>query len=45
MVITGAFQEVETATDVMFRDGDSLARLYPSLLEHALLVPLGHQVV
>src|SRR6266404_1786250 len=33
-----SFQEVETATDVMFRDADSLARLYPSLLQHAMLV-------
>jgi len=33
-----SFQEVETATDVMFRDPDSLARLYPSLLQHAMLV-------
>lgn len=33
-----SFQEVETATDVMFRDPDSLAGLYPSLLQHAMLV-------
>jgi hypothetical protein len=33
-----SFQEVEIATDVMFRDADSLARLYPSLLQHAMLV-------
>lgn len=33
-----SFQEVETATDVMFCDADSLARLYPSLLQHAMLV-------
>jgi hypothetical protein len=33
-----SFQEVETATDVMFRDADSLSRLYPSLLQHAMLV-------
>jgi hypothetical protein len=33
-----SFQEVETATDVMFRDPESLARLYPSLLQHAMLV-------
>src|SRR4029079_13471599 len=33
-----SFQEVETATDIMFRDGDSLSRLYPSLLKHAMLV-------
>jgi hypothetical protein len=33
-----SFQEVETATDVMFRDADSLARLYPSLIQHAMLV-------
>lgn len=33
-----SFQEVETATDLMFRDADSLARLYPSLLQHAMLV-------
>lgn len=33
-----SFQEVETATDVMFRDADSLAGLYPSLLQHAMLV-------
>src|SRR5262249_29436490 len=28
----------EIATDVMFRDADSLALLYPSLLKHAMLV-------
>jgi len=33
-----SFQEVETATDIMFRDADSLSRLYPSLLKHAMLV-------
>lgn len=33
-----SFQEVETATDVMFRDPESLARLYPSLLHHAMLI-------
>lgn len=33
-----SFQEVETATDIMFRDPDSLAQLYPSLLQHAMLV-------
>jgi hypothetical protein len=33
-----SFQEVETATDVMFRDAEALARLYPSLLQHAMLV-------
>jgi len=33
-----SFQEVETATDIMFRDADSLSRLYPSLLQHAMLV-------
>jgi hypothetical protein len=33
-----SFQEVETANDVMFRDPDSLARLYPSLLQHAMLI-------
>ena len=33
-----SFQEVETATDVMFRDADSLAGLYPNLLQHAMLV-------
>jgi len=33
-----SFQEVELATDVMFHDADSLARLYPSLLQHAMLV-------
>jgi hypothetical protein len=33
-----SFQEVETATDVMFRGADSLSRLYPSLLQHAMLV-------
>ncbi len=32
-----SFQEVEMATDVMFRDADSLARLYPSLLQHTML--------
>jgi hypothetical protein len=33
-----SFQEVETATDIMFRDAPSLSRLYPSLLQHAMLV-------
>ncbi len=33
-----SFQEVETATDIMFKDADALARLYPSLLQHAMLV-------
>jgi hypothetical protein len=33
-----SFQEVETATDIIFRDADSLAQLYPSLLQHAMLV-------
>ena len=33
-----SFQEVETATDVMFQDADSLAQLYPSLLQHAMLI-------
>jgi hypothetical protein len=33
-----SFQEVETATDVMFRDADALAELYPNLLQHAMLV-------
>lgn len=33
-----SFKEVEIATDVMFRDADSLAQLYPSLLQHAMLV-------
>lgn len=33
-----SFQEVEIATDVMFKDPDSLARLYPSLVQHAMLV-------
>ena len=33
-----SFQEVEMATDIMFRDADSLTRLYPSLLQHAMLV-------
>lgn len=33
-----SFQEVEMATDIMFRDADSLSRLYPSLLHHAMLV-------
>jgi hypothetical protein len=33
-----SFQEVEMATDVMFQNADSLARLYPSLLQHAMLV-------
>lgn len=33
-----SFKEVETATDVMFRDADSLTLLYPSLLQHAMLV-------
>jgi hypothetical protein len=33
-----SFQEVETATDVMFRTAESLAQLYPSLLQHAMLV-------
>ena len=33
-----SFQEVETATDIMFCDADSLSQLYPSLLQHAMLV-------
>lgn len=33
-----SFQEVEIATDVMFRDGETLARLYPSLLQHTMVV-------
>ncbi len=33
-----SFREVEIATDVMFRDADTLALLYPSLLQHAMLV-------
>ena len=33
-----SYREVEIATDVMFRDPDSLALLYPSLLQHAMLV-------
>jgi hypothetical protein len=33
-----SYREVEMATDVMFRDADSLALLYPSLLQHAMLV-------
>jgi hypothetical protein len=33
-----SFKEVEMATDVMFRDPQSLALLYPSLLQHAMLV-------
>src|SRR5215469_6706401 len=33
-----SFRETEVATDVMFRDPDSLALLYPSLLQHAMLV-------
>ena len=33
-----SFQEVEMATDIMFREADSLAKLYPSLLQHAMLV-------
>lgn len=33
-----SFKEVEVATDVMFRDPDSLRLLYPSLLQHAMLV-------
>jgi len=33
-----SYREVEIATDVMFRDADSLALLYPSLLQHAMLV-------
>jgi hypothetical protein len=33
-----SFQEVELATDVMFHNPDSLAQLYPSLLQHAMLV-------
>ena len=33
-----SFQEVEMATDVMFRDANSLAELYPHLLQHAMLV-------
>ena len=33
-----SFKEVEMATDVMFRDPQSLAQLYPSLLQHAMLV-------
>lgn len=33
-----SFQEVEVATDVMFRDADALASLYPSLLQHSMLV-------
>jgi hypothetical protein len=40
-----SFQEVETATDVMFRDADSLARLYPSLLQHAMLVCKSQDVL
>jgi len=31
-----SFRETETATDVMFRDEESLARIYPSLVRHAL---------
>jgi hypothetical protein len=33
-----SFRQTEIATDVMFRDADSLAQLYPSLLQHAMLV-------
>jgi hypothetical protein len=33
-----SYREVEMATDVMFRDPDALALLYPSLLQHAMLV-------
>ncbi|HEY6119333.1 MAG TPA: hypothetical protein VIV66_05200 [Pyrinomonadaceae bacterium] len=33
-----SFQEVEMATDIMFRTPDSLSRLYPSLLQYAMLV-------
>jgi hypothetical protein len=33
-----SYREVEMATDIMFRDADSLALLYPSLLHHAMLV-------
>ena len=40
-----SFQEVEMATDVMFRDPDYLARLYPSLLQHAMLVCHGTDVL
>ena len=40
-----SFQEVEIATDVMFRDADSLAPLYRSLLQHAMLVCNGADVL
>ena len=33
-----SFRQVEVATDVMFRDPESLAEIYPRLLEHAMLV-------
>jgi hypothetical protein len=33
-----SYREVEIATDVMFRDPESLAALYPSLIQHAMLV-------
>lgn len=33
-----SFRQVEVATDVMFRDPESLAAIYPRLLEHAMLV-------
>jgi len=33
-----SYREVEVATDVMFRDAESLATLYPHLLQHAMLV-------
>jgi hypothetical protein len=33
-----SYREVEIATDVMFRNAESLALLYPSLLQHAMLV-------
>jgi len=33
-----SFRAVEIATDVMFRDRESLASLYPGLIQHAMLV-------
>ena len=33
-----SFRAVEIATDVMFRDPESLATLYPGLIQHAMLV-------
>lgn len=31
-----SFRETETATDIMFRDAKSLAKIYPSLVRHAV---------